>query len=75
MARVSLDSLQHVSVVLFHQIVFVSLICLNRLFGSRYERERYYATLQACALVPDLAVLPDSDATYIGERGVSLSGK
>ena len=30
--------------------------------------------LDACALVPDLKVLPAGDATEIGERGVNLSG-
>ncbi|CAG2110663.1 unnamed protein product, partial [Medioppia subpectinata] len=30
--------------------------------------------LESCALVPDLAVLPDRDLTEIGEKGINLSG-
>ncbi|CAE6437640.1 unnamed protein product [Rhizoctonia solani] len=46
----------------------------NILFGSPYDKERYEATLNCCALLPDLAVLEDGDETEIGEKGVSLSG-
>lgn len=31
-------------------------------------------TIAACALEPDLAMLPAGDMTEIGERGVNLSG-
>ncbi len=30
--------------------------------------------MEACALDPDLRLLPDGDMTEIGERGVNLSG-
>lgn len=30
--------------------------------------------VSACALAPDLAILPDGDATEIGEKGINLSG-
>ncbi|KAG8762089.1 hypothetical protein FRC11_011215 [Ceratobasidium sp. 423] len=46
----------------------------NILFGSPYDKGRYEATLNCCALLPDLAVLEDGDETEIGEKGVSLSG-
>ncbi|XP_017848791.2 multidrug resistance-associated protein 4-like [Drosophila busckii] len=46
----------------------------NILFGQEYESQRYQQVIQACALLPDLRQLPDSDATIIGERGASLSG-
>ena len=46
----------------------------NILFGSLLESDRYMAVLTACALVPDLAVLPKGDETQIGLRGVKLSG-
>ncbi|QRV83260.1 ABC transporter [Ceratobasidium sp. AG-Ba] len=44
------------------------------LFGSPFDKERYEATLNCCALLPDLAILEDGDETEIGEKGVSLSG-
>ncbi|CAE6340042.1 unnamed protein product [Rhizoctonia solani] len=46
----------------------------NILFGSPLDEERYKATLDACALKPDLALFEDRDETEIGEKGVSLSG-
>ncbi|KAG8678724.1 hypothetical protein FRC08_017559, partial [Ceratobasidium sp. 394] len=46
----------------------------NILFGSPFDKERYEATLSACALGPDLAIFDDGDETEIGEKGVSLSG-
>lgn len=35
---------------------------------------RYYDVISACALGPDLDVLPAGDETEIGERGINLSG-
>ena len=46
----------------------------NILFGLTYEPEFYQKVLDACALGPDLNILPNGDQTEIGERGVSLSG-
>ena len=46
----------------------------NILFGATEDRERYEAVLTACALRPDLAILPNGDMTEIGERGINLSG-
>jgi len=46
----------------------------NILFGLPMDRTRYNFTLQACALVADLAILEYGDETEIGEKGVSLSG-
>ncbi|XP_066541768.1 multidrug resistance-associated protein 5 [Hoplias malabaricus] len=46
----------------------------NILLGKDYEEERYQAVLSACCLRPDLAILPNSDLTEIGERGANLSG-
>lgn len=46
----------------------------NILFGCKYEPDFYQKTLNACALLSDLAILPDGDATQVGEKGISLSG-
>lgn len=34
----------------------------------------YQRVVRACALEPDIAILPAGDATEIGERGINLSG-
>ncbi|KAI9224707.1 hypothetical protein BC828DRAFT_395107 [Blastocladiella britannica] len=46
----------------------------NILFGLPMDEERYAQVIFACALLPDLKMLPDGDLTLIGERGINLSG-
>ncbi|KAI8595921.1 P-loop containing nucleoside triphosphate hydrolase protein [Dissophora ornata] len=46
----------------------------NIMFGSPFESERYQQVLEACALLPDLAVFEHGDLTEIGEKGITLSG-
>ncbi|XP_067276901.1 canalicular multispecific organic anion transporter 1 isoform X2 [Pseudorasbora parva] len=46
----------------------------NVLFGSELDEERYRAAVEACALGPDLDLLPGRDQTEIGEKGINLSG-
>ncbi|KAJ6516269.1 multidrug resistance-associated ABC transporter [Mycena sanguinolenta] len=46
----------------------------NILFHLPFDKERYERTLEACALMNDLAILEDRDETEIGELGVTLSG-
>lgn len=46
----------------------------NILFGLKYEPDFYQRVIDACALTPDLNILPEGDRTEVGERGVSLSG-
>uniref|UniRef100_A0A8D0HCQ5 Canalicular multispecific organic anion transporter 1 n=1 Tax=Sphenodon punctatus TaxID=8508 RepID=A0A8D0HCQ5_SPHPU len=46
----------------------------NILFGSVLEETRYHQVLEACALLPDLQLLPGGDLTEIGEKGINLSG-
>jgi len=46
----------------------------NILFGAPYDRKKFDAAVEACALKEDLKALPDADLTEIGERGVNLSG-
>ncbi|CAK9810065.1 ATP-binding cassette sub-family C member 9 [Anthophora plagiata] len=46
----------------------------NILFGSPYKLKRYRNVLKACALQPDVDILPGRDLTRIGEKGINLSG-
>ncbi|XP_072229952.1 ATP-binding cassette sub-family C member 3 isoform X2 [Leuresthes tenuis] len=46
----------------------------NILFGNAYNEQKYRCVLDACALTPDLEVLPGGDLTEIGEKGINLSG-
>lgn len=40
----------------------------NVLFGQALDPKRYQRALEACALLPDLEVLPGGDQTEIGEK-------
>uniref|UniRef100_A0A803TJ81 Multidrug resistance-associated protein 1 n=1 Tax=Anolis carolinensis TaxID=28377 RepID=A0A803TJ81_ANOCA len=46
----------------------------NILFGREARERQYNCVVEACALLPDLEVLPSGDQTEIGEKGVNLSG-
>uniref|UniRef100_A0A674H700 ABC-type glutathione-S-conjugate transporter n=1 Tax=Taeniopygia guttata TaxID=59729 RepID=A0A674H700_TAEGU len=46
----------------------------NIIFGSELDEARYQQVLKACALLPDLELLPAGDQTEIGEKGINLSG-
>ncbi|XP_070415544.1 ATP-binding cassette sub-family C member 2 isoform X1 [Equus przewalskii] len=46
----------------------------NILFGAEFDEKRYQQVLEACALLPDLEVLPGGDRAEIGEKGINLSG-
>uniref|UniRef100_A0A8C3X7S2 Multidrug resistance-associated protein 1 n=1 Tax=Catagonus wagneri TaxID=51154 RepID=A0A8C3X7S2_9CETA len=46
----------------------------NILFGSELDEKKYQKVLEACALLPDLEVLPGGDLAEIGEKGINLSG-
>uniref|UniRef100_A0A9L0SLR3 Multidrug resistance-associated protein 1 n=1 Tax=Equus caballus TaxID=9796 RepID=A0A9L0SLR3_HORSE len=46
----------------------------NILFGRQLQERYYKAVVEACALLPDLEILPSGDLTEIGEKGVNLSG-
>jgi ABC-type multidrug transport system fused ATPase/permease subunit len=46
----------------------------NITFGREFDRKWYNEVVDACALRPDLDMLPAGDQTEIGERGITVSG-
>lgn len=40
----------------------------NILFGRQLQERYYKAVIEACALIPDLEILPSGDRTEIGEK-------
>ncbi|KAL4067103.1 P-loop containing nucleoside triphosphate hydrolase protein [Scleroderma yunnanense] len=46
----------------------------NILFSYEYDEAFYNLVIEACALKPDLALLPQGDLTEVGEKGITLSG-
>uniref|UniRef100_A0A3Q2QHM4 Multidrug resistance-associated protein 1 n=1 Tax=Fundulus heteroclitus TaxID=8078 RepID=A0A3Q2QHM4_FUNHE len=46
----------------------------NIVFGQGKREDWYNQVVEACALQPDLEILPAGDETEIGEKGVNLSG-
>jgi len=46
----------------------------NIIFMSNDDENRYQEVISACALLPDLNILPAGDNTEIGEKGINLSG-
>ncbi|XP_030581396.1 multidrug resistance-associated protein 1 [Archocentrus centrarchus] len=46
----------------------------NIMFGQERREAWYQQVVEACALQPDLEILPAGDDTEIGEKGVNLSG-
>ena len=43
-------------------------------FTHGIDAKKYQQVVEACALVPDLKMLPGGDQTEIGEKGINLSG-
>ncbi|VEU19787.1 DEKNAAC100140 [Brettanomyces naardenensis] len=46
----------------------------NITFGHPFDRQKYSEIVDACCLEDDFRMLPGSDNTQVGERGVTLSG-
>ncbi|PNF34547.1 hypothetical protein B7P43_G10751 [Cryptotermes secundus] len=54
--------------------LFTGSVRQNILFGQPMDRNRYRQVVRVCALERDFQLLPHSDRTIVGERGVTLSG-
>lgn len=54
--------------------VFNTTIRENIVFGKKFDKAFYEKTIEACQLKSDFEVLPNGDATLVGEKGISLSG-
>ncbi|CUT98873.1 multidrug resistance associated protein 1 [Echinococcus multilocularis] len=54
--------------------IFNATLRENILFHHPYDPERYAKIIKACALEPDIKLLPMGDLTDIGDKGVNLSG-
>ncbi|XP_035825063.1 multidrug resistance-associated protein 1 [Aplysia californica] len=46
----------------------------NILFGRSHDPDFYDRVVSACALLPDLDMMPAGDLSEIGEKGINLSG-
>lgn len=46
----------------------------NIVFGSTWDKERYNAVVQACALKKDFEIFDLGDETEVGEKGTTCSG-
>lgn len=46
----------------------------NILVGLPFKADKYWKTMEECQMIDDLASLPFSDLTKIGEGGINLSG-
>jgi ABC-type multidrug transport system fused ATPase/permease subunit len=46
----------------------------NIIFGKEFDSSFYERVIDACALRPDIGMLPSGDLTEIGEKGVTISG-
>lgn len=53
---------------------FAASVRQNILFGQEFDRERYDAVVECCALTKDFEQLENGDLTLIGDRGASMSG-
>ena len=54
--------------------VFAGTLRDNVLFGEMFDEEKYREVIEACALTEDIDRFPNGDFSFVGERGVALSG-
>uniref|UniRef100_A0A7S4LEW0 ATP-dependent transporter ycf16 n=1 Tax=Eutreptiella gymnastica TaxID=73025 RepID=A0A7S4LEW0_9EUGL len=63
-----------VAYVAQHAAIFNATLRNNILFGAAFDEKKYAQVVAASGLEQDLKILPDSDKTEIGEKGINLSG-
>ncbi|KAL9954934.1 hypothetical protein ACROYT_G042523 [Oculina patagonica] len=54
--------------------VFSGTIRDNIVFGKTYDESKFAKVIEVCALQEDMSRFPKRDLTFVGERGVALSG-
>lgn len=54
--------------------LFSGTIRENIIFGERFDHRKFSEILEACALEEDLEMFPSGDLSFVGERGITLSG-
>ncbi|KAK5646883.1 hypothetical protein RI129_005347 [Pyrocoelia pectoralis] len=54
--------------------VFNGTVRQNILFNKPYSEKRYESVINKCSLTRDLQLFTRADMTFVGERGVTLSG-
>lgn len=54
--------------------IFGGTVRSNIVFVEDFDEQRYNKVVEVCALERDFRLLPQGDATIVGERGSSLSG-
>ena len=54
--------------------IFSASVRDNILLGSKLDREEYSRVISVCGLSHDIKQWEEGDATFVGERGLSLSG-
>ena len=54
--------------------IYSATVVQNILFGKEYNEDKLQRIIDVCTLREDLNMLPNGQDTYIGEKGVNLSG-
>jgi ATP-binding cassette, subfamily C (CFTR/MRP), member 4 len=54
--------------------IFEGSIKNNIIFTNKFDKNRYKAVVNACALERDFELFPHGDETIVGDRGMNLSG-
>lgn len=54
--------------------IFQGSVLNNIVFVDDFDEQRYKRVIEVCALEKDISLLPQGDATVVGERGSLLSG-